>query len=344
MDKKDFLQQKYEEINRLKISIQDYPKEYVDNILKSISKVCDEITEHLDIKDSKEEKDTGSYDDNYIKVEQEVGESKEYEENQKDKHNNKKRDNSYGKKQKRVREEVIFTVDELAEFNGMDGNPPYVAVDGAVYDLSRISKWKNGKHYGMIAGQVLTEEYYKCHEKKINLIKKAMVVGKLREETRAPMVFTKEELSKYDGKNGMPPYAAVDGVVYDLTGILQWNGGMHYGLMAGQDLTAYFSGCHAENLDILKNGKEVGTLEGTRQVLPRYTIEELSKFNGVGGELAYVAINGTIYDVTSIKKWQSGTHYGLMAGKDLTEFFNSCHKNEQKILDKLIAVGTLADS
>ena len=59
----------------------------------------------------------------------------------------------------------------------------------------------------------------------------------------------------------MPVYAAVNGVVYDFTKILQWQGGMHYGLMAGQDLTAYFEGCHSNNLDILKNGTVVGTLK-----------------------------------------------------------------------------------
>ncbi|MBM6860599.1 hypothetical protein H9X78_08900, partial [Clostridium saudiense] len=56
MNKKDFLQEKYEEINRLKISIQDYPKESIDNILKSISNICDEINKHLDKKNGKENK------------------------------------------------------------------------------------------------------------------------------------------------------------------------------------------------------------------------------------------------------------------------------------------------
>lgn len=50
MNKKEFLQEKYEEINRLKISIQDYPKESIDNILKSISNICDEINKHLEKK------------------------------------------------------------------------------------------------------------------------------------------------------------------------------------------------------------------------------------------------------------------------------------------------------
>ena len=142
----------------------------------------------------------------------------------------------------------------------------------------------------------------------------------------------------------MPVYVAVNGIVYDFTKILQWQGGMHYGLMAGQDLTAYFEGCHSDNLDILKNGTIVGTLEETRQALPEYTLEQLAGFDGTGGQLAYIAISGTVYDMTSIKQWANGIHHGLQAGKDVTEFFNTCHKDKQEILNRLKAVGTLKDS
>ena len=48
-------------------------------------------------------------------------------------------------------------------------------------------------------------------------------------------------------------------------------------------------------------------------------MEEISKFDGKDGTLAYVVINGRVYDVTSIKQWFNGRHYGLTAGKDLTD-------------------------
>lgn len=334
MNKKEFLQEKYEEINRLKISIQDYPKESIDNILKSISNICDEINKHIEEKNNKETIKSKDY------------KNETYEDNcdyniEEDKMKNKK---SNEIDHSTLTDEIVITEKELSEFNGRDGKPPYVAIDGIVYDLSKINKWKNGNHHGMLAGQVLTDEYYRSHSKKINLIKKSKVVGRLKKESRVGSIFTKEELSKYDGKNGMPAYAAVNGIVYDFTKILQWQGGMHYGLMAGQDLTAYFGGCHSDNLDILKNGTVVGTLEEGRQQLPEYTLDQLSKFDGTEGQLAYVAISGTIYDVTSIKQWANGKHHGLKAGRDVTEFFNSCHKNEQAILNRLKAVGTLKDS
>lgn len=53
----------------------------------------------------------------------------------------------------------------------------------------------------------------------------------------AQKTFTKDELAKYDGKNGNPAYVAVNGVVYDVTNVRQWSGGSHQGYNAGQDLT-----------------------------------------------------------------------------------------------------------
>lgn len=70
-------------------------------------------------------------------------------------------------------------------------------------------------------------------------------------------------------------------------------------------------------------------------------MDEIAKFDGSDGSLAYVVIDGTVYDVTSIKEWRDGRHYGLYAGRDLTEYFNTCHKDEKYILNKLRIVGTI---
>ena len=39
-----------------------------------------------------------------------------------------------------------FDADELARFNGENGNPIYVAYDGKVYDVSESKLWRKGQH------------------------------------------------------------------------------------------------------------------------------------------------------------------------------------------------------
>lgn len=50
------------------------------------------------------------------------------------------------------------------------------------------------------------------------------------------------------------------------------------------------------------------------------TLQELAQFDGKDGRKAYVAVNGTIYDLTESERWQNGNHEGAhQAGVDLTE-------------------------
>ncbi len=52
-----------------------------------------------------------------------------------------------------------FTLSELAQFNGAQGKPAYVAYNGVVYDISDSFLWKGGKHQGLHrAGMDLTAD------------------------------------------------------------------------------------------------------------------------------------------------------------------------------------------
>jgi predicted heme/steroid binding protein len=73
--------------------------------------------------------------------------------------------------------------------------------------------------------------------------------------------FTLEELASYDGAGGRPAYAAVNGIVYDVSREATWGGGTHFGLFAGKDLTPQFMGCHEGMLQILNKLPKVGVLK-----------------------------------------------------------------------------------
>lgn len=56
-------------------------------------------------------------------------------------------------------EEKKLTIEELAKYNGQDGNPAYVAYKGKVYDVTDSAFWISGDHLGAHqAGKELTEE------------------------------------------------------------------------------------------------------------------------------------------------------------------------------------------
>lgn len=71
-----------------------------------------------------------------------------------------------------------LTLEELATYNGKDGNPAYIAVDGVIYDVSGSSKWKDGEHNGYSAGQDLTE-YLSKSPHGASVLSRMTVVGKL---------------------------------------------------------------------------------------------------------------------------------------------------------------------
>lgn len=52
----------------------------------------------------------------------------------------------------------VFTLDELKKYDGQNGNPAYVAVNGIVYDVTNARGWNNGSHNVHKAGADLTAE------------------------------------------------------------------------------------------------------------------------------------------------------------------------------------------
>ena len=84
------------------------------------------------------------------------------------------------------------------------------------------------------------------------------------------------------------------------------------------------------------------TLAQTSTVPQTWTLETLSKYNGMNGNPAYIAVNGTIYNVTSIGSWSGGVHHGIRAGQDVTTFFASS-PHSASLLNQVPVIGKIGD-
>ncbi len=77
-----------------------------------------------------------------------------------------------------VNETKTFTSEELAKFNGKDGNPAYVAINGVVYDVTNNAAWAAATHFGLNAGNDLTTAFTSCHAGS-DILSNLPVVGNL---------------------------------------------------------------------------------------------------------------------------------------------------------------------
>lgn len=72
------------------------------------------------------------------------------------------------------------------------------------------------------------------------------------------------------------------------------------------------------------------------------TIDELAQFNGKDGNLAFVAVDGQVYDVTNEPKWRNGDHNGQQAGQDVSAYITGA-PHGKGILDRFKAVGKIVE-
>ena len=76
---------------------------------------------------------------------------------------------------------LLMSIEELAQFNGKEGNLAFVAVDGQVYDVSNEPNWRNGDHNGQQAGQDVSAYITGAPHGK-GILERFTVVGKIINE------------------------------------------------------------------------------------------------------------------------------------------------------------------
>ena len=72
-----------------------------------------------------------------------------------------------------------FTLSELKKYDGQNGNPAYVAVNGIVYDVSNARNWNNGQHQGGAVAGVDLSNLINSSPHGTSVLSKLPVVGKL---------------------------------------------------------------------------------------------------------------------------------------------------------------------
>lgn len=72
-----------------------------------------------------------------------------------------------------------LTLEQLKQFNGKNGNPAYISVDGVIYDVTNDRHWKTGTHEGYSAGTDLTDAILSKSPHGTSVLDSVPIVGKL---------------------------------------------------------------------------------------------------------------------------------------------------------------------
>ena len=254
--------------------------------------------------------------------------------------------------EKRLR---IIGTEELKIYDGKEGRKACIAVEGKVYDLtdSYLLNEKISSKFAL--GSDITRTYKEYSKEEKEKIKKLPILGvfyDLKESMRGKHIlndlkeFSLGELEIYNGCNGRPAYVAIDGLVYDVTDVELFKNSPYNELTFGKDITKEFNDyCNGDKSLILEIPL-IGTIKCNNNEFEfisynnsrEFRISELPKFNGKDGNPPYIALFGTVYDLTDVEDWEKK---GIKAGYDLTGEYKELYGNDKSKLEKLSVVGVL---
>ena len=73
----------------------------------------------------------------------------------------------------------FFTHSELAKYDGREGRPGYIGVNGNVYDVSKVPEWEGAEVHGSVVGHDLSDVTYQEAAQKYSPVSKLPLIGKL---------------------------------------------------------------------------------------------------------------------------------------------------------------------
>lgn len=82
----------------------------------------------------------------------------------------------------RINEFINIKRDNLERYNGEEGMPAYIAVNGIVYDITNSLEWKHGKFLGAKAGIDLSHSLSHENEEVLKMLAGFKVVGVIKEK------------------------------------------------------------------------------------------------------------------------------------------------------------------
>lgn len=252
----------------------------------------------------------------------------------------------------------IIGTEELKKYDGREGRKSYVAINGIIYDLTESPLLRVSPHNDIVLGTDITESYNECHKNNKELLKDIPVVGILydfpesirgKHKISDLREFSLGELEMYDGCNERPAYVAVDGIVYDVSNIELFKENPHNELKLGRDITESFNKCHKGDKSLLLGIPVVGVLKYNdyeikmlgSNLTREFKINDLLHFNGKNGNPPYIAVFGTVYDLSDVEDWENR---GIKAGCDLTGEYKEVYGNDKSKLKNLSVAGVLTCS
>lgn len=72
----------------------------------------------------------------------------------------------------------IWNYDLLSQYNGKNGQPAYIAVDGVIYDVTALGSWSTGTHHGVTAGKDVTADFAASPHSQ-SILQQAIIIGRI---------------------------------------------------------------------------------------------------------------------------------------------------------------------